>query len=106
MENNELEARFDCQAFIDRMGWTQAELAEKIGCSQPTVSQWCKGKNFPPFPVLVELVSLGAGISDIFGPEVASMMLENEKAAHPAGGVSVPEIERVVLKVLHEKGIL
>lgn len=106
MENDELEARFDCQAFIDRMGWTQYELAERLGCSQPTVSQWCSGKNFPPFPVLVKLVSIGAGITDLFGEKVASRMLENDRGAGRDGCAFDSEIERVVLKVLHERGIL
>lgn len=50
-----------------RMGWTQAELAEKIGVTQSTVAQWEKGKTLPTGSKL-------AKVADVLGITVDELL--------------------------------
>lgn len=47
---------------MQERGWTQAHLAQKVGVSSQTVSNWLKGRDFPRPSALLKLaVSLGLG---------------------------------------------
>jgi transcriptional regulator with XRE-family HTH domain len=35
-------------AYLNQDGEKQAELAEKIGCTQPAISRYSRGKRLPP----------------------------------------------------------
>ena len=35
------------QEYLQETGTTQAELAEKLGCSQPDVCRWARGQYLP-----------------------------------------------------------
>ena len=48
------------------MGWTQAELAEKIGVTQSTVAQWEKGKTLPTGSKLTKVADvLGITVDEL-----------------------------------------
>ena len=50
---------------------TQAQLAERIGVSQPCVAQWETGKTVPETTLLPRLAfCLDCSIDDLFSPEV------------------------------------
>lgn len=48
----------DIEKFREAMGWTQAELAERLGVSQVSVSRWETGERVPRRPVLLLLESI------------------------------------------------
>ena len=64
---------FDCNSFLQRMGWGQKDLAERLHLSTSTVGMWCIGKTAPSYSVIVELVKLGMNLEELFGPELAEM---------------------------------
>jgi transcriptional regulator with XRE-family HTH domain len=37
------------------LGWTQTEIAAKLGCSQITVNRWRNGKRAPPYRKILAL---------------------------------------------------
>lgn len=52
-------------------GYTQKDLAEKIGVSNATVSKWETGKGFPDISLLEPLaISLNISISEILAGEI------------------------------------
>ena len=52
-------------------GYTQKDLAEKIGVSNATVSKWDTGKGFPDISLLEPLaISLNISISEILAGEI------------------------------------
>ena len=52
-------------------GYTQKDLAEKIGVSNATVSKWETGKGFPDISLLEPLaISLNISISEIIAGEI------------------------------------
>lgn len=52
-------------------GYTQKDLAEKIGVSNATVSKWETGKGFPDISLLQPLaISLNISISEILAGEI------------------------------------
>ena len=46
---------------------TQEELAERLGVSGQTVSNWAKGKKFPPHETEFRLLKMGMTVEEIFG---------------------------------------
>lgn len=60
----------DIKELRKKAALTQAELAEAVGVTQSTVSQWESGKAVPDtlkLPKLAEV--LGCGIADLFNTE-------------------------------------
>jgi transcriptional regulator with XRE-family HTH domain len=53
--------------FRDRMGFNQADLAEKLGVKQQNVSTWEAGKAYPSYSVIKKLLKLGAMVEELFG---------------------------------------
>ena len=52
------------------MGWTQAELAERINYSDKSVSKWESGSGAPDIYVLVQLAELfGVSVNDLLASE-------------------------------------
>lgn len=45
------------RAALLRRGWTQAQLAEAVGVSAQSVTNWLKGKDFPRPPTLLKLAA-------------------------------------------------
>ncbi len=46
------------QALREAKGWTQAEVAERIGATRAAVQQWERGRNVPRWPHAVALARL------------------------------------------------
>lgn len=58
------------RAHRDELGLTQAELADKLGLTYSSVSQWESGRATPRTPILRQL-------ADLFGTTVAELMGED-----------------------------
>ena len=51
-------------------GWTQAELAEKLGVSNRSISRWETGKTMPDYSLLSPLCgALGLSVNELFAVE-------------------------------------
>ena len=46
---------------------TQEELAERLGSSNQTVSNWVKGKTFPTHQTEFKLLEMGMTVEELFG---------------------------------------
>lgn len=66
---------FYCQKFLDRMGWSQTDLAEKLGSKQSRVSNWNTGLASPRYNEIMKLIELGANLEELFGSDVAAMLI-------------------------------
>jgi transcriptional regulator with XRE-family HTH domain len=55
---------FEIRSFRKRKGWTQSELAAKLGTDAVTVSRWERGIVRPRPSAQVRLVTLKDGLSD------------------------------------------
>lgn len=59
-----------------RRGWTQAELADKLGVTNQAVSKWETGDSFPDSALLVPL-------SELFGVSIDALMKGNTGVEEP-----------------------
>lgn len=66
------------RAHRDELGLTQAELADKLGLTYSSVSQWESGRATPRTPILRQL-------ADLFGTTVADLMGEDTTEAAISG---------------------
>lgn len=66
------------RAHRDELGLTQAELADKLGLTYSSVSQWESGRATPRTPILRQL-------ADLFGTTVADLMGEDAVEAAISG---------------------
>lgn len=56
---------------LDRTGWSQAELARRIGVSRTTVNAWLKGRSPPSFTNLARIESAADALSLRVGWSIA-----------------------------------
>ena len=62
----------DIKELRKKAALTQAELAEAVGVTQSTVSQWESGTAFPRADKLPKLAEvLGCSVADLFNTETA-----------------------------------
>lgn len=67
--------------FIERAGIrNQDELAEILGVSDQTVSNWVKGKSFPTHQMEERLIRMGMTIEELFGTDVWEIVKGMAKA--------------------------
>lgn len=60
------------RAHRDELGLTQAELADKLGLTYSSVSQWESGRATPRTPILRQLADLfGTTVADLMGEDAA-----------------------------------
>ena len=85
---------FDCNSFINRKGWKQRELAQKLDVGTSTVGMWCTGKSTPPYDVISKLIELGISPVELFGEELASKLEKNSSIA-PTEGLS-PQMQEML----------
>ena len=52
--------------FTKRLGITQEELAKRLGVDKNTVSNWAKGKRFPPRKKERALLEMGMTVEELF----------------------------------------
>jgi len=73
-------------------GFTQMQLAEKLGITDRAVSKWETGKSLPDSSVMLELCDiLGISVNDLLNGEVVSM--DNYKE----------ELEKAMVKMVKQK---
>lgn len=75
-------------SFLDRYGKTQNDLADYMGVSQATVSNWCKGVKLPRMDKIDR-------ICDFFNVSRMQLM-ENPADQKLSKGLSIPILNRVV----------
>lgn len=64
--------------FMDRMGWGQQELADKLGCAQSRVSDLNSGARNPKFSEIMTLIDLGITLEELFGKAAADKLKSRE----------------------------
>lgn len=78
-------------------GYTQKDLAEKIGVSNATVSKWETGKGFPDISLLEPLaISLNISISEIIAGEIIQNTDLTEHIISDLVDVTIKEQEKKV----------
>lgn len=65
---------FDCNSFLNRKGWKQRELAQRLNIGTSTVGMWCTGKSTPSYDVIVKLFKLGVTMEELFGEEIGKLV--------------------------------
>lgn len=68
---------FDCNSFINRKGWKQRELAERLNVGTSTVGMWCTGKSTPPYDVILKLIDLGISPAELLGEDYSQKFFNN-----------------------------
>jgi transcriptional regulator with XRE-family HTH domain len=68
---------FDCNSFINRKGWKQRELAERLNVGTSTVGMWCTGKSTPPYDVILKLIDLGISPAELLGEDYSQKFFKN-----------------------------
>lgn len=81
---------FNCNSFINRKGWKQRELAERLNVGTSTVGMWCTGKSTPPYDVILKLIDLGISPAELLGEDYSQKFFKNSldgfNNASDAGG--------------------
>ena len=97
---------FNCKKFLKRVGMTQTQLANELGCSQSAVAMWCSGASMPPYASMVRLIELGATTEELFGDGLAKVLLENSQPRKPVSGdYESPEFRDAVIRVIRSVGL-
>lgn len=68
----------DISAFRNRMGLSQAELAERLGLATSSVGNLCSGTKKPSYEIIERLFMLGARVEEVFSHEVGDAVCRNE----------------------------
>lgn len=77
---------------------SQAELAQKVGCDQTSISAWERGRSVPNADVLIEISDkLGLSMSELCGFDDRGL---EEKALIDAFNKAEPGIQDAVRKLL------
>ena len=75
------------RAYRDGLGLTQAELADKLGLTYSSVSQWESGRATPRTPVLRELAVLfDTTVADLMGEDAAEAAISGTSRMVPLLG--------------------
>ena len=95
---------FDCNSFINRKGWKQRELAQRLNIGTSTVGMWCTGQSTPSYGVILKLIELGMTMEELFGVEYSGMLMKNsETSPEVAGSIfDSPEFRASIEKILQE----
>lgn len=84
----------DIKSFIDRVGISSKEdLAERLGVTPQTVSNWIKGRKFPTHETEWQLYELGMTTEELFGKPYPSKI---EKATVELDSESKEALKRLV----------
>lgn len=75
------------RAHRDELGLTQAELADKLGLTYSSVSQWESGRATPRTPILRQLAELfGTTVADLMGEDAAEAAISGTSRMVPLLG--------------------
>jgi len=84
----------DIKSFIDRVGISsKEELAEMLGVTPQTVSNWIKGRKFPAHETEQQLLEMGMTVEELFGKPYTSKI---EKATVELDSESKEALKRLV----------
>ena len=75
-----------------RNGWSQEELAEKLGVSRQAVSKWERDLSYPDVNSIPKL-------ADIFGVSVDELM-HNRMESQNEGRKGIPQLISIILKAV------
>lgn len=101
----------DIASFRNRIGLTQAELADRLGLATGSVGNLCSGSKRPSYEVIEKLLLLGARLDEVFSTEVQEAVLKDlrpvPKDAYSTqefkDGVKLAVEEMIAAGVLPEK---
>ena len=88
-------------ALLKRLGLSQRKLSEKIGRSNMAVSQWCLGKHEPKVGDIDALIRLGMNAEEIFGKELAGILMKNGDA-NPEAHIAPDELLEIKKKAMQD----
>lgn len=71
----------DISSFRNRVGLTQAQLAEKLELATSSVGNLCSNTKKPSYEVIERLLVLGARLDEVFSPEIQEIVLRNAMAS-------------------------
>lgn len=75
------------RAHRDELGLTQAELADRLGLTYSSVSQWESGRATPRTPILRQLAELfGTTVADLMGEDAAEAAISGTSRMVPLLG--------------------
>ena len=86
---------------MERIGMTQADLAQKLGLGQSTVAEWYHGRKYPR-PKSLQMIAdaLGVYMSDLREPQNAAGQTKKAVAIPVLGsvpaGIPIAEIEDII----------
>lgn len=69
MKKAELEMRRRLSEELNKLGWTNAEIADELRCSKAIVTLWRQGERFPGPVYLRDLYEIGCDIMYILTGE-------------------------------------
>lgn len=96
-ELGEVRARIQASLnrYISSSGYTQKEIAEKLGVSKSSVTNWLKGKNSPDANLVMPICNLlNITVGQFFGEEEKSP--STDEAAPGENSISMEESNRLL----------
>lgn len=97
---------FDCTSFINRKGWKQKDLAQRVGVGTSAVGMWCTGKSFPPYESIEKLIDLGITADELLGRRLFEKLLDNsgygKQEEFDKSILDTPEFKAKVAKIFKE----
>ena len=95
-----MEAKFDFNRFMKRLGLKQKDAADLLKVSKGLVGMWA----LPSYDKTVRLIVKGITAQELFGDELGSFLLENSKIASVS--TEYQEGYKKGIAELKEKGFL
>ena len=68
-----MEHKIGLKIFRRRLGLSQDEIVEKLGCVKTTYQSWENGRREPSIDIIRKLFVLGAKVEELFGVEYNEM---------------------------------
>ena len=78
-----------------KAGWSQEELAEKLGVSRQSVSKWEGAQSIPDMNKILQL-------SNLFGVSTDYLLKDSMEAPEPVAGLEEPEAEGATFVSMEE----
>lgn len=88
-------------SLLKRLGLSQRKLGERIGRSNMAVSQWCLGKHEPKVGDVDGLIRLGMKADEIFGKELAGILMKNGDA-NPEAHIDPDELLEIKKRAMQD----
>ena len=90
-------------SFLQRKGYSQTSLAEKLGTSSQNVNRWVSGVGVPSYELCKKLLELGMTIEELFGIDIPIHPPSTDPAfLEGVANASDPEFNAKVEKIVLE----